>query len=61
MATILLAKRRERLRSNAPGTSRDSARTWKPLQMPRTRPPFAAKSETPRMTGEKRAMTPARR
>ena len=43
-----------------PGTSPASARTWKPLQMPSTWPPAAANSETPRITGLKRAMTPAR-
>ena len=54
-------KRRPRFRSSAPGTSRASARTWKPLQIPSTGPPRAAKSATARITGEKRAMTPARR
>ena len=44
-----------------PGTSRASARTWKPLQIPRTGPPRSAKSATARMTGLNRAMTPARR
>ena len=60
MPTSRQANRSERLRSSAPGTRPASARTWKPLQMPRTWPPAAAKSETPRITGEKRAMTPAR-
>ena len=38
-----------------------SARTWKPLQIPSTRPPSAANAATARITGLKRAMTPARR
>ncbi len=53
--------RRLRLRRSAPGTSPASARTWNPLQMPSTSPPPWAKSVTARMTGLKRAMTPARR
>ena len=54
-------KRRPRLRRSAPGTSPASAMTWKPLQIPRTRPPSAANAEMARITGLNRAITPARR
>jgi hypothetical protein len=50
-----------RFRSSAPGTRPASASTWNPLQIPSTGPPPAANSATERMTGENRAMTPARR
>ena len=54
-------KRWPELRRSAPGRRPASQRTWKPLQMPRTAPPFAAKSRTASMTGEKRARAPQRR
>ena len=60
IATSRPTNRSDRLRSSAPGTRPASARTWKPLQMPRTRPPSAANAATLRMTGLNRAMTPAR-
>jgi hypothetical protein len=44
-----------------PGRSPASQRIWKPLQMPRTRPPSAAKSATAAIAGEKRAIAPQRR
>ena len=49
------------LRSMAPGRRPASCRTWKPLQMPSTGPPFAANSVTARMMGLKRATAPVRR
>ena len=54
-------KRRPSLGSSAPGSSRASHSTWKPLQMPSTCPPELANSITDSMTGEKRAMAPTRR
>ncbi len=53
--------RRLSLFSSAPGRSRASHSTWNPLQMPSTGPPAAANSATASITGEKRAMAPARR
>ena len=50
-----------RLRIRAPGNSPASTRIWKPLQMPNTRPPSAAKCLTALMTGENLAMAPQRR
>ncbi len=58
MATRWPANRSDALRNSAPGTSPASARTWNPLQMPRTSPPSAAKAATARITGLNRAMTP---
>jgi hypothetical protein len=46
---------------SAPGSSPASVRTWKPLQIPTTGPPAAAKAVTASITGEKRAMAPVRR
>ena len=46
---------------SAPGSSPASVRIWKPLQMPRTSPPSAAKAATARMIGENRAIAPHRR
>ena len=51
-------KRSEVLGSSAPGSRPASHRTWKPLQMPSTRPPRRAKRSTSSITGEKRAMAP---
>ena len=55
------SNRRLALRSSAPGTRPASASTWKPLQMPSSRPPRAAWSRTAPITGLKRASAPARR
>ena len=60
-ATCRQTKRRLELASSAPGSIPASHSTWKPLQMPRTRPPAAANSRTDCMTGEKRAIAPTRR
>jgi hypothetical protein len=49
------------LGSSAPDSSAASHRTWKPLQMPSTSPPWRAKRSTSSMTGAKRAIAPARR
>jgi len=49
------------LRSMAPGSISASSRTWNPLQMPSTGPPFFANSATAFITGLKRAMAPVRR
>ena len=46
---------------SAPGSSPASVSTWKPLQMPTTGPPSAAKAPTAPITGENRAMAPGRR
>ena len=46
---------------SAPGSRWASVRIWKPLQMPMTRPPPAAKSAIEAMMGLKRAMAPQRR
>ena len=53
--------RRSRFFWSAPGSSPASVSTWKPLQMPTTGPPAAAKRATASMTGEKRARAPGRR
>ena len=44
-----------------PGSRPASSSTWKPLQMPSTGPPAAAKRATSPMIGEKRAIAPLRR
>ena len=49
------------LGSSAPGSRPASQSTWKPLQIPSTRPPSRANSTTDSMTGEKRAIAPTRR
>ena len=49
------------LRSSAPGSSPASQSTWKPLQIPSTSPPSRANCATSVITGEKRAIAPARR
>jgi hypothetical protein len=54
-------KRSDRLVSSAPGNSPASQSTWKPLQMPSTGPPSRANSITVSISGEKRAIAPARR
>ena len=46
---------------SAPGRSPASVSTWKPLQIPSTGPPAAAKSATAPIAGAKRAIAPARR
>ena len=46
---------------SAPGSSPASHRTWKPLQMPHTKPPRSANSPTCSITGAKRAIAPVRR
>ncbi len=46
---------------SAPGRRPASQRIWKPLQMPSTSPPSAAKSATACIAGEKRAIAPQRR
>ena len=61
MCTWRQMKRRPVLRISAPGRSPASQRIWKPLQMPRTRPPDCANFATARITGENRAMAPVRR
>ena len=58
---VLAAELQRRFRSIAPGSSPASSSTWKPLQMPSTGPPPAAKRSTARMMGEKRAIAPVRR
>ena len=47
--------------SRAPGSRPASHSTWNPLQMPSTSPPSRANSTTSAITGEKRAIAPARR
>ena len=54
-------KRRSLLGSSAPGSRPASQRIWKPLQMPSTGPPSLANAMTDSITGEKRAIAPARR
>ena len=49
------------LRISAPGSSRASVSTWKPLQMPSTSTPRAAASLTARITGDCAAIAPERR
>jgi hypothetical protein len=45
----------------APGSKPASSKIWKPLQMPRTRPPLLANFSTDFITEEKRAIAPVRR
>jgi hypothetical protein len=54
-------KRRFAFGSSAPGNSRASHSTWKPLRMPSTSPPSAANAITDSITGENLAIAPARR
>ena len=49
------------LRMSTPGSRPASQRIWKPLQMPSTATPAAARSATARMTGERAAIAPERR
>ena len=49
------------LRMSAPGNNPASVRIWKPLQIPSTSPPLAAKRFTACITGEKRAIAPVLR
>jgi hypothetical protein len=49
------------LRMRMPGSSPDSHRIWKPLQMPSTRPPRAACARTASITTARPAMAPQRR
>ena len=60
-ATSLHTNARPALRSRAPGSSRASVSTWKPLQMPKTVPPRSAKRLVADMTGEWAAIAPQRR
>ena len=46
---------------STPGSSPDSVRTWKPLQMPSTGVPAFARRTTSRMIGECAAMAPERK
>ena len=46
---------------SAPGSSRASQSTWKPLQMPTTGPARGRELATACITGEKRAIAPVRR
>ena len=61
MSTCRQTNRSDVFGSSAPGSSPASHSTWKPLQMPSTRPPPAAKRSTAPITGEKRAIAPTRR
>ena len=54
-------KRRPRFFCRAPGSIPASVSTWKPLQIPTTGPPPAAKRCTASMTGENRARAPGLR
>ena len=47
--------------SSAPGSSAASHNTWKPLQIPNTGPPRAAKRSISPITGANRAIAPTRR
>src|SRR6185437_985582 len=60
-STCLKVKRRFAFGSKAPGRRCASHRTWKPLQIPSTRPPSSAKEITDSITGENRAIAPALR
>ncbi len=60
-STCRQTKRRPMLGSSAPGSRPASQSTWKPLQIPSTGPPASANSRTASITGEKRAIAPARR
>ena len=57
-STCRQTKRRPSLGSSAPGSRPASQQTWKPLQMPNTRPPSRANSATASITGAKRATAP---
>ena len=57
----LQTKWRPLFRTSAPGRRPLSQRIWKPLQMPRTVPPAAAKFFTDCMIGENLAIAPQRR
>jgi hypothetical protein len=46
---------------NTPGSSPASQRIWKPLHVPSTSPPSAAKRVIASMIGAKRAIAPQRR
>jgi hypothetical protein len=46
---------------STPGRRPASQSTWKPLQIPSTSPPSAAKRLTASITGAKRAIAPQRR
>ena len=61
MSTWRQTKRSSRFGSSAPGSRPASQSTWKPLQMPSTGPPSRANSITRSISGEKRAIAPARR
>ena len=61
ISTCRQTKRRPSFGSSAPGSSPASHSTWKPLQIPSTGPPSAAKAATASIAGEKRAIAPARR
>ena len=54
-------KRMPALRISAPGSSRASVSTWKPLQTPSTATPRSAASLTARITGDCAAIAPERR
>ena len=54
-------KRRAALRIRTPGSSPDSQRIWKPLQIPSTSPPRAACARTASMIAARLAMAPQRR
>ena len=60
-STCRQTKRSPSLGSRAPGSRPASQSTWKPLQMPSTGPPSAAKRPTASIAGENRAIAPARR
>ena len=59
--TFRQTNRSDRFRISAPGNSPDSQRIWKPLQMPSTGPPRAAKPLISSITGANRAIAPHRR
>jgi hypothetical protein len=59
--TVVQRNFRPRFFWRAPGSSPASVSTWKPLQMPITGPPAAAKDRTASITGENRAIAPGRR
>ena len=46
---------------STPGSRPASQRIWKPLQIPSTGPPSAAKRATAPIAGQKRAIAPQRR
>ena len=45
----------------APGSNPASVKTWKPLQIPKTGPPFSANAATDSITGENLAIAPQRK